>query len=102
MGYLWQREAIAKGEHQFEAIGVGHQLTAYVNNKFPELNVRFYVQTMGQLNKVVWTAEFDSVDEFHGKVARVHDEEGRLRAREEVEQAIEAILEENACVAHSE
>ena len=34
-------------------------------------------------------------DEFHGKVARVHDAEGRARAREEVEEAIEAILEEH-------
>jgi uncharacterized lipoprotein YajG len=32
-------------------------------------------------------------DEFHGAVARVHDEEGRLRAREEVEAKIEEILE---------
>ena len=32
-------------------------------------------------------------DEFHGKLARVHDEEGRLRAREEIEASIESILE---------
>ena len=36
----------------------------------------------------------DARDEFHGAVARVHDPEGRLRAREEVEEAIETILEE--------
>ena len=36
----------------------------------------------------------DARDEFHGAVARVHDPEGRLRAREEVEEAITAILEE--------
>jgi hypothetical protein len=35
----------------------------------------------------------DARDEFHGKVARVHDAEGRLRAREEVEAAIVTILE---------
>ena len=35
----------------------------------------------------------DARDEFHGAVARVHDPEGRIRAREEVESAIEAILE---------
>jgi hypothetical protein len=35
----------------------------------------------------------DARDEFHGKVARVHDAEGRLRAREEVEAAIATILE---------
>jgi hypothetical protein len=35
----------------------------------------------------------DARDEFHGKVARVHDAEGRLRAREEVEAAILTILE---------
>lgn len=34
-------------------------------------------------------------DEFHGVVARVHDEEGRLRAREEVDARIEEILEQN-------
>jgi hypothetical protein len=34
-------------------------------------------------------------DEFHGEVARVHDEEGRLRAREQVEEKIDAILEEH-------
>lgn len=33
-------------------------------------------------------------DEFHGQVARVHDEEGRRRAREEVDARITAILEE--------
>jgi len=33
-------------------------------------------------------------DAFHGAVARVHDEEGRIRAREEVEAKIETILEE--------
>jgi hypothetical protein len=32
-------------------------------------------------------------DEFHGKVARVHDEEGRVRAREEVETTIRQVLE---------
>ena len=36
----------------------------------------------------------DARDEFHGAVARVHDPEGRIRAREEVEAALEAILEE--------
>lgn len=36
----------------------------------------------------------DARDEFHGKVARVHDAEGRARAREEVEVRIKAILEE--------
>jgi predicted transcriptional regulator len=36
----------------------------------------------------------DARDEFHGAVARVHDPEGRVRAREEVEATIEAILEE--------
>jgi len=35
----------------------------------------------------------DARDEFHGAVARVHDEEGRTRAREEVEATIEGILE---------
>lgn len=35
-------------------------------------------------------------DEFHGKLARVHDAEGRLRAREEVESAIETVLEEHS------
>lgn len=34
-------------------------------------------------------------DEFHGEVARVHDEEGRIRAREEVDVRIAEILEEN-------
>lgn len=32
-------------------------------------------------------------DEFHGQVARVHDEEGRRRAREEVDARIGEILE---------
>ncbi len=36
----------------------------------------------------------DARDEFHGKVARVHDAEGRLRAREEVEATIDEILTE--------
>ena len=36
----------------------------------------------------------DARDAFHGTVARVHDEEGRARAREEVEATIEGILEE--------
>lgn len=34
-------------------------------------------------------------DEFHGEVARVHDEEGRLRAREAVDARIAEILTEN-------
>ena len=34
-------------------------------------------------------------DEFHGQVARVHDEEGRRRAREEVDARIAEILEEH-------
>lgn len=34
-------------------------------------------------------------DEFHGQVARVHDEEGRRRAREEVDARIQEILEEH-------
>jgi len=37
----------------------------------------------------------DVRDEFHGEVARVHDEEGRLRAREQVEEKIAAVLEEH-------
>lgn len=37
----------------------------------------------------------DARDEFHGKLARVHDAEGRLRAREEVESSIETTLEEH-------
>ena len=37
----------------------------------------------------------DARDEFHGQVARVHDEEGRRRAREEVDAKIEEILEEH-------
>jgi hypothetical protein len=34
-------------------------------------------------------------DAFHGQVARVHDEEGRRRAREEVDARIADILEEH-------
>lgn len=34
-------------------------------------------------------------DEFHGEVARVHDAEGRQRAREQVEERISAVLEEH-------
>jgi uncharacterized membrane protein len=34
-------------------------------------------------------------DEFHGEVARVHDAEGRQRAREQVEEKISAVLEEH-------
>ncbi|MDH3269923.1 MAG: DUF4168 domain-containing protein [Gemmatimonadota bacterium] len=34
-------------------------------------------------------------DEFHGAIARVHDAEGRNRAREEVDTKIAAILEEH-------
>lgn len=36
----------------------------------------------------------DARDEFHGQMARVHDEEGRLRAREEADARIEEVLEE--------
>lgn len=32
-------------------------------------------------------------DDFHGKVGRLHDEEGRRRAREELEARIDEILE---------
>ena len=34
-------------------------------------------------------------DEFHGEVARVHDEEGRARAREAVDERIAEILAEH-------
>ena len=34
-------------------------------------------------------------DEFHGEIARVHDEEGRRRAREAVDERIAEILAEN-------
>jgi hypothetical protein len=34
-------------------------------------------------------------EEFDGQIARVHDEEGRLRAREEVDAKIQEILETN-------
>ena len=34
-------------------------------------------------------------DEFHGEVARVHDAEGRQRAREQVEERITSVLEEH-------
>lgn len=34
----------------------------------------------------------DARDEFHGQIARVHDEEGRRRAREEVDVRIAEIL----------
>ena len=37
----------------------------------------------------------DIRDEFHGEVARVHDAEGRQRAREQVEERIAAVLEEH-------
>lgn len=33
-------------------------------------------------------------DEFHGKVGRLHDEEGRRRAREELEAQLESIFAE--------
>ena len=35
----------------------------------------------------------DARDDFHGKIGRVHDEEGRRRAREELEATIVEILE---------
>lgn len=37
----------------------------------------------------------DARDEFHGKVGRIHDEQGRERARAELEEQIEAILAEH-------
>lgn len=38
----------------------------------------------------------DARDAFHGEIARLHDEEGRRRAREEVDARISGILEEHA------
>jgi hypothetical protein len=38
----------------------------------------------------------DARDAFHGEIARVHDEEGRRRAREEVDARINGILEDHA------
>jgi hypothetical protein len=35
----------------------------------------------------------DARDEFHGKVGRLHDEEGRRRAREELDSRLDGILE---------
>ena len=35
----------------------------------------------------------DARDEFHGKVGRVHDEQGRERARQEMEQQVAEALE---------
>ena len=37
----------------------------------------------------------DARDEFHGKVGRIHEEQGRERARQEMEAQVTAILEEN-------
>lgn len=37
----------------------------------------------------------DARDEFHGKVGRLHDEEGRRRAREELEARLDQILVEH-------
>jgi len=37
----------------------------------------------------------DARDEFHGKIGRVHDEEGRRRAREELEARVEEIFVEH-------
>lgn len=37
----------------------------------------------------------DARDEFHGKVGRLHDEEGRRRAREELEAQLDQILTGN-------
>ncbi len=66
MSYLWTRKAVATPDGVFDAMGFGTEITAFVNKKHPSLNVQFYVQTMGQTNTLVWTANFDSVDEFHG------------------------------------
>lgn len=35
----------------------------------------------------------DARDEFHGKIGRLHDEQGRERARQELEEQIDDILE---------
>ena len=43
----------------------------------------------------VHTAIAEARDEFHGEVARVHDAEGRARAREEVDARIEEIFAEH-------
>jgi len=38
----------------------------------------------------------DARDEFHGKVGRIHDEQGRERARQEMDTEVAAALEANS------
>ena len=38
----------------------------------------------------------DARDEFHGKIGRLHDEQGRERARQELEEQIGDVLEASA------
>jgi hypothetical protein len=64
------RSAQAMGAHVFPAIAFGGKVAQYVNNKYPDMGVRFYVESFGELNTLYWCVDgIEDLNDFNGKVA---------------------------------
>jgi hypothetical protein len=62
--YRWQRSSqISSGKNE-EALQFALEVSEYVNNKYPEITVRPYIEVFGTVGKVHWFVDYDSLATF--------------------------------------
>jgi len=79
------REAIAKDGKMAEAIRFAREIADFVNHKFPDRNMRIYLETFGVVNKIYFVKE-------HKDLATLEMEQRKLMA----DQGYHALLAKSA------
>jgi hypothetical protein len=54
---LFMREACVKDGKFREAMQFAKEVRDYINNKFPDSNLRVYVEIFGEMGKIYWVSE---------------------------------------------
>ena len=71
MVYFVRSATIVTGSGRHEAMAFARNVTKYINEKYPEVNVELLISKTGRLNRVAWVAKYNSMaaaEEFTDKL----------------------------------
>lgn len=69
--YRWTRTVQIQGGKLTEGLGWALDMTKYVNEKMPDLHASCWMESFGELQRIQWTCELESLDDFAGKTEKL-------------------------------
>jgi len=59
-----QRSALSKPGKFFELLQIAQEATSYFNKNYPEITLQLFLEIFGDVGKIYWVSEFETLDTF--------------------------------------